>query len=1182
MIHLMKKTLVVAPKLKPYDPAKIEKKWQKKWAASKIYKSQEARSSKLEARKDKFYVLDMFPYPSGEGLHVGHPKGYIATDVVSRMKRMQGMNVLHPMGFDAFGLPAENYAIKMKKNPMDLTAVNVERFKDQLELLGFDYDWSREINTTDPDYYRWTQWIFLQLFKKGLAYESFEPINWCPSCKTGLANEDVENGRCERCGTPVEKKPMRQWVLKITDYADRLLKDLDATTGIPLIRKEDGEDAVKKDMPLVERNAVVCVVKHWSEEKYLCLKWKKVDWKGFVIGGIEAGETPEDASKREISEETGYLHARFIKTLGKVESQFYQSTKKVNRHAHFTVVCLELSDNERAEVAEREKELHESQWVSRDDVRDFINRDDMRYIWDIFTGVQKQEVKPLLDWPEAIKESQRNWIGRSEGALIKFKVQSSKCKVESQKADSVVIPAPGLRRGQAPAGIQDQTIEVFTTRPDTLFGVTYVVLAPEHKLVGELLACVENRKEVEDYINRSKLETDIERTDASKEKTGVELKGVKAVNPANNEEVPVWIADYVLADYGTGAVMAVPAHDERDWEFAKKFKLPIRSVIAPTFGEPNPADEPVDGSTVIVFDQQQSLYACLHWHNPERYTIISGTKQDDESYEETAKRELKEEAGISDVKSWHKLGDKLFAHYFSHSKNKYKYGSSVQFLAVVDSNCIGEHSREPHETFDFEWKTAEEILGLFEKTMPKSRHLFEILGRAVLVTTGLGIDKTTDITKFDFVKSVPFVEPSVLIDSGQFTGKDSSSVKKEITASVGGQWVTKYKLRDWVFSRQRYWGEPIPLIHCPRCGVVPVPEKDLPVKLPKVKSYEPTGTGESPLASIDSWVNVKCPQCKGPAKRETNTMPQWAGSSWYYLRYEDPKNKKALVDPKKEKYWSPVDLYIGGAEHATRHLIYSRFWHKFLYDIGVVSTIEPFIKLQSVGLIMGEDGRKMSKRFGNVINPDDIVKQFGADTLRIYEMFMGPFDQSIAWSSSSMAGPRRFIERVWKLREKIGIEQNTLEEQTNDRILHKTIKKVTCDIDGLRFNTAISTLMIALNEFDMAKSVTRLQFESYLKLLAPFAPHVTEETWSQLGNKKSIHISQWPTHNPNILEASTMTIILQINGKTRGSFTAAAGAGKEELEKKAKESPEAKKWLEGKQIKRVVTVPGRLVNIVAI
>ncbi len=803
-----------------YDHVSIEKKWQNQWASSKIYKTTD------DTTKEKFYVLDMFPYPSGEGLHVGHPKGYIATDIISRMKRMQGKNVLHPMGFDAFGLPAENYAIKTQTHPEVAVKTNVARYKKQLEILGFDYDWSREVNTTDPNYYRWTQWIFLQLYKKGLAFESYEPINWCPVDKTGLANEDIENGRCERCGTLVEKKPMRQWVLKITDYAERLLADLDVTAA-------DGT--------------------------------------------------------------------------------------------------------------------------------------------------------PVLDWPTSIKELQRNWIGRSEGAEITFKIEGS--------------------------GLAHTEIKVFTTRPDTLFGVTYVVLSPEHALVTELLSHIRNTEEVNAYISEIKNKSDIERTDATKEKTGVELKGITAINPVNNENVSVWIADYVLADYGTGAVMAVPAHDARDFQFAQKYNLKIQPVIS-------------------------------------------------------------------------------------------------------------------HEG------------------------------------------------------SLPVITHGTLINSGKFDGTSSEEARKDMTSFAGGTWVTKYKLRDWVFSRQRYWGEPIPVIHCGKCGVVPVPESDLPVRLPNVTSYEPTGTGESPLAAISEWVNVPCPTCQGPAKRETNTMPQWAGSSWYYLRYEDPHNTNALVDSAKEKYWSPVDLYVGGAEHATRHLIYARFWHKFLFDIGVVSTNEPFTKLQHVGLIMGEDGRKMSKRFGNVVNPDDIVGTYGADTLRVYEMFMGPFDQQIAWNTSSIIGARRFIEKIWRMRQTLIVEDGATVPDSVHKVIHKTVQKVSEDIEHLHFNTAISSLMIAANELEKIGSLSKTQFEILLKLLAPFAPHVTEELFASLGNTQSIHTAPWPIPDPQFLTSDAVTIIIQVNGKVRGSFSAPPGTSKEELERSARQAPDISKWIENGKIAKVIVVPNRLVNIV--
>lgn len=778
--------------MKSYDHTKIEKKWQKEWDSQGIYRSQDG------ATKPKAYVLDMFPYPSGDGLHVGHPKGYIATDIYSRHARMQGKNVLHPMGWDAFGLPAENFAIKNKIHPRKAVEKNVARFKEQLQKIGLDYDWSREINTTDPEYYKWTQWIFLKLLEKGLAYEAFEPINWCPSCQTGLANEDLDNGVCERCGSQVEKKPMRQWTLKITDYAERLLKDLDL----------------------------------------------------------------------------------------------------------------------------------------------------------------------LPEWQEHIKESQRNWIGRSEGAEIEFAIDGS-----------------------------TEKLKVFTTRADTLFGVTYMVISPEHPILAKL--SFTNKDAVAAYAKEAAAKSEIERTAEGKEKSGVKLEGVMAINPANGAKIPVYVADYVLAHYGTGAIMAVPAHDERDQQFAQKFGLPSIQVVA---------------------------------------------------------------------------------------------------------------------------------------------------------------------------------ENGSLTNSSEFDGVAAEEAKAKMTAKYGVAKIS-YKLRDWVFSRQRYWGEPIPVVHCEKDGTVPIPYDQLPVKLPEVEHYEPTGTGESPLAAIESWVNTTCPKCGGAAKRETNTMPQWAGSSWYYLRYMDPKNDAALVDATKEKYWAPVDMYVGGAEHATRHLIYARFWHKFLKDIGVVSTEEPFNRLISVGLIMAEDGRKMSKRYGNVINPDDIVDTYGADTLRIYEMFMGTFTDAIAWKTSSLIGARRFLERAWRLQETFATEANADVE----RILNQTIKKVGEDIENFKFNTAISQMMIFVNVAE-EKGLTKEQYQAFITVLAPFAPHIADEIWHELGNTTSVNIAAWPKYDESKLLADTVTLAVQVNGKARAEITLPRDASQADAEKAAKEA--AAKWLEGKEPSRVIFVANRLVNLV--
>ncbi len=899
------------PDPKAYDHSYIEPKWQKEWAKKNIYRTKDASES------PKFYILDMFPYPSGEGLHVGHPKGYIATDVVSRMKRMQGFNVLHPMGFDAFGLPAENYAIKTKTNPVDSVKKNVARYKKQLEILGFDYDWDREINTTDPKYYKWTQWIFLKLLEKGLAYESYEPINWCPFDKTGLANEDVEDGKCERCGTLVEKKPMRQWVLRITDYAERLLSDLD-----------------------------------------------------------------------------------------------------------------------------------------------------------------------YVDWPTSIVESQKNWIGKSEGAEIDFAVKGSKEK-----------------------------IKVFTTRPDTLYGVTYVAISPDHKLSKK--------------------------------------KNLFAINPANNEEVPVVVADYVVSDYGTGAVMGVPAHDERDFEFAQTHNIPVKEVVIPRVVDhtnpPREGEKTVVRKNVhvIVHNKKDDTVLTLKWKKFDWHTIVLGGIDEQEDAYQAALRELAEETGYTDVRLVKKLGGQVQAEYYASHKKENRVAVTTAFYFELVSDARVDVAQEEKEQFDIYW-------------MPYKEFMSTRLTNSELVYWKERMHKDNDAYTGD----------GILINSDVYNGIDSQKTKKDITHAVKGKWVTKYKLRDWVFSRQRYWGEPIPVLHGEK-GVIPVPEKELPVELPKVKSYEPTGTGESPLANIKKWINVKIGKEK--YTRESNTMPQWAGSSWYYLRYMDPDNKKALVDKEKEKYWNQVDLYVGGAEHATRHLIYARFWHKFLYDIGAVSTLEPFKKLQHVGLIMAEDGRKMSKRYGNVVNPDDIVAKYGADTLRVYEMFLGPFDQQIKWDTSSIIGSRRFIERVWKLKEKVGLDTPS---RHIDSVLHKTIKKVTDDISLMRFNTAVSSLMIALNEFEKEMVIPKSVYEQFVQLIAPFAPHIADEIWTKMGKKESIHISEWPVADEGKIQADVKKIVIQLNGKTKGVIEVSGGESREELEKKALE------FVRVTEAKKVIFIPDKLINIV--
>ncbi len=939
---------------KKFDHNSIEMKWQDRWKETDIYRTDG------DSAKPKAYVLDMFPYPSGEGLHVGHPKGYIATDVYSRFKKMSGFEVLHPMGWDAFGLPAENFAIKNKIHPPAAVEKNIANFKLQLGELGFNYDWTREINTTDPGYYKWTQWIFLKLLEKGLAYQSYEPINWCPGCQTGLANEDLESdGTCERCGSVVEKKPMRQWVLKITAYADRMLKDLD-----------------------------------------------------------------------------------------------------------------------------------------------------------------------LLSWPEHIKEAQRNWIGRSEGAEIDFKLTTG------------------------------EQVTVFTTRADTLFGATYLVLAPEHPLAASLCGTelVSNKDEIFEYIQAAKKKNEIERTDATKEKTGVEIKGIKAINPANGEEIPVYIADYVLAHYGTGAIMAVPAHDERDNEFAEKFNIPVTQVVAPLYDRRENITGAREAAYALI-KNKDGEYLLQYYKNANYFWLPGGGIDEGESVIEGLRREIIEETGYTDFTIDEMVGE-LFFDFTRYSNSQHCRNRGYHYKVTLNSDAQTEVKLEPTEVRDGltqVWVSREDMdMVLAKGELPRSEYVKQAVALAEgSVYTGSGL----------------------LINSGEFDGLHSLEAKKNITEKVGGRAVSTYKIKDWVFSRQRYWGEPIPVIHCEKCGVVPVPFEQLPVTLPEVTEYAPTGTGESPLADIPEWVNVDCPTCGGKGKRETNTMPQWAGSSWYYLRFIDPKNEAALIDPAKEKKWSPVDVYVGG-DHAVRHLIYARFWHKFLYDEGMVTSLEPFMRLEFLGFILAEDGRKMSKRWGNIINPSEIVKRNGADTLRVYEMFMGPFENTIAWSTDGLVGAQRFLERVYGL----GFHIQDVSPAPVTLLLHQTIEKVSNDIEAFKFNTAISALMIFINLAEK-QGLSNEDYKAFLRLVAPFAPHVTEELWAESGETDSIHVSSWPVLNTAILEKREVTIAVAFNGKTRGTVTVPFNTDEAGVLAAVEGEPAFAPYREGKEIQKVIFVPNKIINL---
>lgn len=1126
--------------MKQYDHKKIEKKWQAYWHKKGIYTSRE------NPKKAKEYVLDMFPYPSGEGLHVGHPKGYIATDVYSRHARMQGKEVLHPMGWDAFGLPAENYAIKNKIHPRKAVEKNIKRFKEQLKMIGLDYDWSREINTTGPNFYKWTQWIFLKLYEKGLAYESYEPINWCPTCQTGLSNEDLEGNTCERCGTVVEKRPMRQWILKITEYADRLLEDLELLPEWQEHIKESQRNWIGKsegaeiDFPLQglkdDSRFVLLHGKGGSPDTNF-FPWLKAELEkqGHEVEApqMPGGEAPNDEEQADFVQKNCKLDERTV-VLG---------------HSFGGVVALRLLERG---IKVRRVVLAATPYSGK-----FVD------------GRSRPTVTAALkkgfDFEKIRKQAKAFQVLSDK---TDYAVPGNDAKEYEKRLSAMLFVGEGMQPHFTGKREPDllmwlrPTIRVFTTRPDTLFGATFLILSPEHPWVqlavrDDHAGVLKNQGEVRTYVKKAAEKTEIERQE-NKDKTGVHLDGIEAINPATGEKIPVFVADYVLAGYGTGAVMAVPAHDERDFEFATKFDLPIRQVVGPVIRQaanmpdsvrPNEPFKDRNAVMCIVKHWDKDEYLCEQWNeHPEVKTFISGGIDPGEDMRDAAVREIREESGFTDLRFVREVKGYSFIEFY-HQMKKVNTRARFKYLYFeLNSGAQVPVSEEEQKKHTLVWKKRNEVKEFL--------HLLE--REAVWNAFEAGYEK-------------PYSEGGRLVNSGEFDGMPTEEGKKVITEKFGRA-KTTYKIRDWVFSRQRYWGEPIPIIHCPKDGIVPVPEKDLPVKLPDVKKYTPTGTGESPLANISKWVNVKCPVCKGPAKRETNTMPQWAGSSWYYLRYMDPKNKKAMVDKKKEKYWAPVDLYVGGAEHATRHLIYARFWHKFLFDEGYVSTPEPFTRLISVGLIQAEDGRKMSKRFGNVINPDDIVKTYGADTLRVYEMFMGPFTDAIAWNTNSMIGARRFLERVWRLQEKIGKS----ESDSAGRLLHRTVKKVGEDIQMFKFNTAISSMMIFVNAAEK-EGLSKKQYMTFLQLLAPFAPHMAEELWQSLGNKKSVHVSPWPQYDEAHLQEDTTRFVVQVNGKVRATLELQTGAGEAEVRAKSEEL--VKNWLTG-EVLRVIFVPKRLINFV--
>ena len=932
----------------------IEKKWQDYWDNHHTFET------KIDKSKEKYYYLVEFPYPSGAGLHVGHVRSYTALDVLARKKRMMGYNVLFPMGWDAFGAPAEQYAIKNHIHPSIAVKENIKTFKGQIKKLGISFDWSREFSTTDPEYYKWTQWQFLQFFKNGMAYKAKKNINWCPKCKTGLSNEDSSGGVCERCGTQVVQKEKEQWMLRMSDYAEDLIDGLKDT-----------------------------------------------------------------------------------------------------------------------------------------------------------------------DFQERTKTAQINWIGKSTGAEVDFKLAQV-----------------------------NEKLTVYTTRPDTLFGVTFMVVAPEHPYIDLYSGLIKNMNEVIDYREQTNKKTEFERTQLVKDKTGIKLDGLSAINPVNGKEIPIYISDYVMMNYGTGAIMAVPAHDGRDYDFAKKFGIDIIQVLEEETGISHSDEAKKKSIVAIVYDEKQDKYLTINWGKNGGRLFVGGTMKENESALDCAIREIQEETGYTDI-SLVRDSFKINHHYYAYNKDKYFNIEATPLLFKLNSDKKVNQNLDDDENFQVEWVSKDVISKEIVDELHKKSFEYTI-NESAMVGDGVHInsDGLDGLHKEDAIsKIISYLEEKGI-----------------------GRKKTNYKLQDWIFTRQRFWGEPIPLIYCDDCGWVAVPDEELPVLLPNVAEYEPTDDGESPLARIDEFVNTTCPHCGKPAKRETDTMPNWAGSSWYWLRYMDPHNDKEFASREALDYWGKVDWYNGGMEHATRHLLYARFWNQFLYNIGLVPNKEPFKVRASHGMILGEGGVKMSKSLGNVINPDDIVKVYGADSLRTYEMFIGDYEKEATWSEQGLNGCKKYLDRVARIGEKVNDSLEYSKEIEKD--IHKTIKKVTEDIDGLKFNTAVSALMILLNKMEKMESISKLDYRTYLMLLNPFAPHITEELneMYKLGNP--ICESSWPSYDESKMVDEEKEIAVQVNGKVRATILVHINDTDDIIQEKALNEDNVKKHIDGKEIVKVIVIKGRIVNIV--
>jgi leucyl-tRNA synthetase len=1134
----------------------IEEKWQKRWES-------EAPKAEDFSKLPKRYLLVEFPYPSGDGLHVGHVRSYAAFDALARYHRLKGENVLYPMGWDAFGLPTENYALKTGIHPRAATDANIANFRRQMKALGLSFDWSREVDTTDPKYYRWTQWIFLRLLKKGLAYQATMPINWCPKDKIGLANEEVVNGKCERCGSEVTRKMQKQWMLKITAYAERLLKDLDTVDYLPKIktqqvnwigRSEGAEIQFRIQNAELKSEKLRFVLLHGftGSAQTNFFPWLKheLEAQGHEVF---APELPNSANPTE-EEQVDFV----------LKHAAIDENTVILGHSLGTIVAMKVVEKSKTPVAGLVLAGGFLEPKFTDKPRPFVST----FTWNFdFDDIRKK-----VGFIRVLSASNDSAVPLEAGRQLAEALGVSQEVVTAQENHFCGNEEPLLLEAVFPS------ITVFTTRPDTIFGATYLVLAPEHELVAKYKLQATNSKEVEKYVKQAAKKSDLDRTDLAKEKTGVELKGIKAINPANNEEIPIWVADYVLSTYGTGAIMAVPAHDERDHEFAKKYELPIRRVVEPKFVAGPESDSAVkvgqefvkrNAVCAVIRNPKNDTYLCISWKTVRMQGLVTGGLEEGEDPIEAAKREIREETGYRNVKLVRDPEFAIHSLFYHRVKKQNRWARFTYLFFELENEERDLVEAKEAALHDVVWKNKDEMKDFF--SVIEGQYLFKLLKDPKHIHTGEG----------------------VLYNSGGYDWVDSQDAAKAIVAELAkrgvGKFAVQYKLRDWVFSRQHYWGEPIPVVHCDKCGVVPVPEEQLPIELPHVEKYQPTDTGESPLANVTDWVNTTCPNCGGKAKRETDTMPNWAGSSWYFLRYCDPHNDREFADMKKLKYWLPVNLYNGGMEHTVLHLLYSRFWHKFLFDEGLVPTSEPYAHRHSHGIVLAEDNQKMSKSRGNVINPDDYIREYGADSLRMYEMFMGPFEDMIPWSSRGIVGVNRFLMRVHQVYSALAREKAGLKDVLHSVEIHRTIKKVGEDLESLKFNTAVSELMRCFNDRDFAPKVNQhgepegqdVDLEAlkhFLVALFPFAPHLASELWERMFGGE-ISKEAWPTYEPGKLIADTITLVLQVNGKIRASILVPAGLEEAEAVKLARAEANVAKYL-ASEPKKVIYVKGKLINFV--